>query len=79
MNPIRGQVLKRRQFLQQTLLIAAGSALLLLEPTCREGRIPLGVQLYSVREECKNDFRERLNLSKIGFKGVEFAGSMALG
>jgi sugar phosphate isomerase/epimerase len=76
MNPIRGQVLKRRQFLQQTLLIAAGSAFTAPRSLlAAKGRIPLGVQLYSVREECKNDLPGTLkSVSKIGFKGVEFAG-----
>ena len=38
-------------------------------------KIPVGVQLYSVREQCKKDLPGTLAaISKIGYKGVEFAG-----
>ena len=40
-----------------------------------EKKIPVGVQLYSVREQCKTDLPGTLAaVSKIGYKGVEFAG-----
>ncbi len=38
-------------------------------------KIPVGVQLYSVREDCKKDFSGTLAaLAKMGYPGVEFAG-----
>lgn len=38
-------------------------------------KIPVGLQLYSLRNECKNDLPGMLSaVSKIGYKGVEFAG-----
>ena len=36
---------------------------------------PIGLQLYSLREQCKTDLPGMLAaVSKIGYKGVEFAG-----
>ncbi len=38
-------------------------------------KVPIGVQLYSVRDLCKKDFEGTLaGVAKIGFNGVEFAG-----
>jgi sugar phosphate isomerase/epimerase len=38
-------------------------------------KIPVGLQLYSVREQCKSDLPGTLAaVSKIGYRGVEFAG-----
>src|SRR5512144_2589315 len=38
-------------------------------------RIPIAVQLYSVRGDCKKDFDAALaQVGKMGFAGVEFAG-----
>jgi sugar phosphate isomerase/epimerase len=38
-------------------------------------KIPVGLQLYSVREQCAKDLPGTLAaVAKIGFKGVEFAG-----
>ena len=38
-------------------------------------RIPIAVQLYSVREDCKKDLPGTLEaLAKMGYEGVEFAG-----
>jgi sugar phosphate isomerase/epimerase len=39
------------------------------------GKIPLALQLYSVRDDCAKDFDATLaQVAKIGFEGVEFAG-----
>ena len=39
------------------------------------GRAPIGLQLYSVREECKRDLPKTIAaVAKMGYKGVEFAG-----
>jgi sugar phosphate isomerase/epimerase len=38
-------------------------------------RIPIGVQLYSVRDECAKDLPKTLAaIAKMGYEGVEFAG-----
>lgn len=38
-------------------------------------RIPIAIQLYSVRDDCKKDFRGTLEaVAKMGYEGVEFAG-----
>jgi hypothetical protein len=38
-------------------------------------QIPVGLQLYSVREACAKDLAGVLEaVSKMGYKGVEFAG-----
>ena len=38
-------------------------------------KIPIGVQLYSVRDDCKKDFMGTLSVvAKMGYQGVEFAG-----
>lgn len=69
----------RRQFLRRSALGAAG--LTLSAGFARPGlaaagaKIPLGVQLYSVREQCAKDLPGTLAaVAKIGYKGVEFAG-----
>jgi len=41
----------------------------------RGKKIPLALQLYSVRDDCKNNFDAALErVAKMGFEGVEFAG-----
>src|ERR1017187_2341570 len=41
----------------------------------RSKKIPVGLQLYSLREQCKTDLPGMLTaVSKIGYRGVEFAG-----
>ena len=38
-------------------------------------KIPIAVQLYSVREDCAKDLPGTLKaIAKMGYKGVEFAG-----
>jgi sugar phosphate isomerase/epimerase len=46
-----------------------------LAQAAAEKKIPVGLQLYSIREQCKTDLPGMLAaVSKIGYKGVEFAG-----
>ena len=69
----------RRDFLRLTALGAAGASLGLAGraaggPPARR-KIPVAVQLYSVREACKQDFPGTLAaLARMGYRGVEFAG-----
>src|ERR1041384_6795320 len=69
----------RREFVRRAALGAAGvtfSLPLAREAlAAREGKIPLGLELYSIRDQCKTDLPGMLAaVSKIGYKGVEFAG-----
>ncbi len=71
--------ISRREFVRRSALGAAGLTLgaatvpsLLSAPA---GKIPVGVQLYSVREQCKTDLLGTLAaIARMGYKGVEFAG-----
>jgi sugar phosphate isomerase/epimerase len=68
----------RREFLQLTALGLAGASLGIAgcaTTKSAKAKIPVGVQLYSVRNECKADFPGTVaSVAKIGYKGVEFAG-----
>ena len=70
----------RRGFLKHSTALAAGTvalspASLFAADVPRKTRPPIGVQLYSVRQNCQKDLPGTLNaVGKIGYKGVEFAG-----
>jgi sugar phosphate isomerase/epimerase len=77
MNPI--PELSRRQFLHRTSLVVAGAAaglgLTASSEAASRKKIPVGLQLYSIREQCKVNLPGMLSaVAKIGYKGVEFAG-----
>src|ERR1017187_10118031 len=67
----------RREFL--SAVGVAGAALGLgVAPAAQAAakkKMPVGLQLYSLREQCKTDLPGMLTaVSKIGYRGVEFAG-----
>jgi sugar phosphate isomerase/epimerase len=68
----------RRQFLKTTAM--AGAALAVPSRLFAAGeyggnKIPFGLQLYSVRNECAKDLVGTVTaVAKMGYKGVEFAG-----
>src|ERR1043166_4758116 len=69
----------RRNFLRRSALGAAGltvgAGFARLADAAAVRKIPVGVQLYSVREQCAKDLPGTLAaISRIGYKGVEFAG-----
>jgi sugar phosphate isomerase/epimerase len=71
--------LNRREFLRHTVLTFAGGTLAVgfagVAKAGDEKKIPIGLQLYSLRDQCKTDLPGMLSaVSKIGYKGVEFAG-----
>src|SRR2546426_10757552 len=77
MNHVSPSVVSRREFLGAvgaagvTLGLGAASA---AQPGSGK-KIPVGLELYSLREECKTNLPGMLSaVSKIGYKGVEFAG-----
>jgi sugar phosphate isomerase/epimerase len=77
---MNNSILSRRDFLKQSALAAAACAAaapLRLFAAGEYGgkRIPVGLQLYSVREQCAKDLPGTLAaVAKMGYKGVEFAG-----
>ena len=78
MNVISFPDVSRREFI--TTLSAAGVTLGLGLPQAGHsapagGKVPVGLQLYSLRDQCKTDLPGMLKaVSQIGYKGVEFAG-----
>ncbi len=73
--------LSRRTVLKTGLAILVGGC---AGPSGKEGektvwkskrQIPVGLQLWTVREECKKDFAGAIaRVAKMGYNGVEFAG-----
>ncbi len=79
MTTMKQQTLTRRQFVANSVLasaaVVAGRALAAPAAAAATGKIPISVQLYSVRDLCGKDFDGTLaELAKLGFAGVEFAG-----
>ena len=69
--------MNRRQFLHHTAVAAASATvgLNLSRGALMTKKIPVGLELYSLRNECKDDLPGSLEaVAKIGYKGVEFAG-----
>lgn len=70
--------MNRRDFLRNTALGAAGLSLGLAQAglaAAKPGKIPVGLQLYSVRGECQKDLPGVLKaVGGMGYAGVEFAG-----
>jgi len=67
--------LNRREFLCAVGLAGAALSVAPLAQAAPGKKIPIGLQLYSLREQCKSDLPGMLAaVSKIGYRGVEFAG-----
>src|SRR6266568_2174856 len=67
----------RREFLAATGVagVALGLGLARVAQSAPGAKIPIGLELYSLRDQCKTDLPGMLSaVSKIGYKGVEFAG-----
>ena len=67
----------RREFLGAVgaLGVTIGLGTASLAQTASGKKIPVGLQLYSVREQCQKDLPGTVTaVAKIGYKGVEFAG-----
>ena len=71
----------RRHFLKSTTLTAVALAGGRLVAAPAAGRkLPISLQLYSVRDDCGKDFDATLAaVAKLGFAGVEFAGYHSYG
>jgi sugar phosphate isomerase/epimerase len=77
MNHALSSAVTRREFLGAVGVAGAAVSLGVapLAQAAPEKKIPVGLQLYSLREECKTDLPGMLTaVSKIGYRGVEFAG-----
>jgi sugar phosphate isomerase/epimerase len=65
----------RREFLGAVGTLSVGLAVAPLAQAASGKKIPVGLQLYSVRDQCKNDLPGTVAaVAKIGYQGVEFAG-----
>jgi sugar phosphate isomerase/epimerase len=82
MSPVRTlrnhaqDAITRRSFLGLAGAVPVALAFGDLRPRAAQARrVPLAVQLYSVRADCKRDFDAALEqVAAMGFEGVEFAG-----
>jgi len=77
MNRAVSSTVTRREFLGAVGVagVACGLGLAPLARGAARGKIPVGLQLYSLRDQCATDLPGMLvAVSKIGYKGVEFAG-----
>src|SRR6266404_9599789 len=77
MNYISGSAVTRREFLGAigAAGVTFGLGLPRISQGAQSGKIPIGLELYTLREECKTNLPGMLSaVSKIGYKGVEFAG-----
>src|SRR5437879_7463607 len=77
MNYLSGSAVTRREFLGAVGAagVTLGMGLPCVSQGAQMGKIPIGLELYSLREECKTNLPGMLSaVSKIGYKGVEFAG-----
>ena len=77
MNRALSSALTRREFLGAVGALSVGLCLG-AAPAAHAAsgeKIPVGLQLYSVRDQCKNDLPGTVAaVAKIGYRGVEFAG-----
>jgi len=72
-----GTSISRRAFVTRTALGLAGLSVAGCASSSMKARkkIPVGLQLYSVRNECKADFPGTIAaVGRMGYAGVEFAG-----
>jgi sugar phosphate isomerase/epimerase len=77
MNHLKSQAVSRRAFLNRSTTGLAAATLGLSAAARAAGakKIPVGLQLYSVREQCAKDLPAVLAaVARIGYRGVEFAG-----
>lgn len=67
--------LSRRQFVHGTAFAAAALASTRALAASGDRKVPISLQLYSVRDDCAKDLDATLAaVAKMGFDGVEFAG-----
>lgn len=75
MNTLMNHAFTRRHFLKTAAVSAAVLGAGLPSVFAQKRKIPVGLQLYSVRTEMEKDVAKTIeSVAKIGYKGVEFAG-----
>ena len=77
MNSVLSSAVTRREFLGAigAAGVTFGLGVAPLARAAASKKIPVGLQLYSVREQCQTDLPGTLgSVSKIGYRAVEFAG-----
>jgi sugar phosphate isomerase/epimerase len=75
MNRALSPAMTRREFLGAVGVLSVGLGVAPLAQAASGTKIPVGLQLYSVRDQCKNDLPGTVAaVAKIGYRGVEFAG-----
>src|SRR5215813_2336838 len=76
MNTISLPSCTRREFIGATTAVTLGATLSLpLTLQAADHKIPIGLQLWSLRDQCAKDLPGMLKaVSRYGYKGVEFAG-----
>ena len=78
MNVIIGKSLSRRSFISTASAALAAASFGEMQSSAMslfKKKIPIGLQLYSVREDCKKDFPGVIeSVAKMDYDGVEFAG-----
>lgn len=69
------QTVSRRSFMKTSALGAAAMSVGMTDLLAAAKKIPVGLQLYSVRQDCEKDLPKVIEtVAKIGYQGVEFAG-----
>lgn len=75
MNSLLIPNFSRRGFLKAGAMGVAALSFNLPSALAASKKIPVGLQLYSVRQDCEKDLPKVIEtVAKIGYKGVEFAG-----
>ncbi len=75
MHHVSSSTLNRREFLGAVGVAGLALGVAPLAQAAAAKKIPVGLQLYSLRKQCATDLPGMLAaVSKIGYKGVEFAG-----
>jgi sugar phosphate isomerase/epimerase len=76
MKPVSVRELTRRDFINAVSVAGVTFGVgLPASASAAAKKIPVGLELYSLREECKKDLAGMLSaVGRIGYKGVEFAG-----
>lgn len=75
MNRALSPTITRRDFVRLGTALAGGALALPRIASAAGSKIPIGLQLYSVRHECEKDLPAVIKaVAEMGYKGVEFAG-----
>jgi len=79
MKPTRNLHVSRRHFIKTGAFGTAALGLALSALSASTRKIPIGLQLWSIRQECQKNLPRALRtVAEIGYQGVEFAGNYNL-